>query len=129
MTTYEYLLKLPAGQETHQVKCKQCAKFFIQKAYLEKHYANRHADKDFAADYKGYVWVPEEQKASEKVPEQKLDSQQSQEELFNRIKNEFATQLGANLKKMEREIELLKKSTTNVEQMEMKRNEEFKSLA
>ena len=60
LTTYEYLLKLPAGAELQQVKCRQCEKFCIQKSYLEKHYMNRHADKNFAADYKGYNWVPQE---------------------------------------------------------------------
>jgi zinc finger protein DZIP1 len=29
LTTYEYLLKLPAGFETQQVRCKQCSKVFI----------------------------------------------------------------------------------------------------
>ena len=60
ITTYEYLLKLPAGQETQQIKCKQCAKFFVAKQFLEKHYANQHADKNFAVDYKGHVWTQPE---------------------------------------------------------------------
>ena len=37
--------------------------------------------------------------------------------------------MASNLGKMEKEIEALKKSTSNVEKMEMKREEDFKVLA
>ena len=66
LTTYEYLLKLPAGQETQQVRCKHCAKIFVQKQYLEKHYTRAHPDKSFSLDFKDYAWA-EETKASVKV--------------------------------------------------------------
>ena len=34
LSTYEYLLKLPAEQGSEFYKCKQCPKFFISKKYL-----------------------------------------------------------------------------------------------
>ena len=34
LTTYEYLLKLPAEQDQEFYKCKQCPKFFISTAFL-----------------------------------------------------------------------------------------------
>lgn len=139
ITTYEYLLKLPAGQETQQIKCKQCAKFFVARQFLEKHYTNHHADKNFAIDYKGHVWtqpeapksmLKEKDEAKERLEREKRekDEMQAREDLFNRLKNEFASQLATNLKKVEKEIEALKKSSANVEQMELRREEEIKAL-
>ena len=52
MSTYEYLLKLPAEQGSEFYKCKQCNKFFISKKYLQKHYTRTHPKNDFYADYK-----------------------------------------------------------------------------
>ena len=47
LSTYEYLLKLPAEQGSEFYKCKRCNKFFISKKYLQKHYARAHPDIDF----------------------------------------------------------------------------------
>jgi Skp family chaperone for outer membrane proteins len=44
LTTYEYLMKLPAEQEQEVLKCLHCSKFFVSKAYLQKHYAKHHPD-------------------------------------------------------------------------------------
>ena len=52
LSTYEYLLKLPAEQGSEFYKCKQCAKFFISKKYLQKHYARTHPKTDFYTDFK-----------------------------------------------------------------------------
>lgn len=52
LSTYEYLLKLPAEQGSEFYKCKQCTKFFISKKYLQKHYVRAHPKNDFYADYK-----------------------------------------------------------------------------
>lgn len=52
----------------------------------------------------------------------------STEELFTRLKSEFALQLAATMKKMEREVESLKKTTANVEALEMRRDEEFRQI-
>ena len=52
LSTYEYLLKLPAEQGSEFYKCKQCQKFFISKKYLQKHYTRAHPKTDFYTDYK-----------------------------------------------------------------------------
>ena len=52
LSTYEYLLKLPAEQGSEFYKCKQCTKFFINKKYLQKHYTRTHPKTDFYADFK-----------------------------------------------------------------------------
>ena len=52
LSTYEYLLKLPAEQGSEFYKCKQCTKFFINKKYLQKHYTRTHPKTDFYTDFK-----------------------------------------------------------------------------
>ena len=52
LSTYEYLLKLPADQESEFFKCKQCPKFFISKKFLQKHYTRSHPQNDFYIDFK-----------------------------------------------------------------------------
>jgi hypothetical protein len=74
--------------------------------------------------------LKEKDEAKERLEREKRekDEMQAREDLFNRLKNEFASQLATNLKKVEKEIEALKKSSANVEQMELRREEEIKAL-
>ena len=111
LSTYEYLLKLPAGQEQEYFKCKQCPKFFISRSFLEKHYSKQHAEKDFNVDYKDQKWGVLDEKPKEKEVKVKKDTS---DELFVKIKNELAAQLLSNLKRVEVEIETLKKAQINV---------------
>jgi Pyruvate/2-oxoacid:ferredoxin oxidoreductase delta subunit len=52
LSTYEYLMKLPAEQEQAVIKCKHCPKFFAAKSYLKKHYDRNHPDKDYYKDFR-----------------------------------------------------------------------------
>lgn len=47
LSTYEYLMKLPAEQEQDVIKCKRCHKFFLSKDYLKKHYSRQHPEVDY----------------------------------------------------------------------------------
>lgn len=49
--TYEYLLRLPAEHEQDVIKCRHCPKFFLSKAYLQKHYQRHHPQMDFFKDF------------------------------------------------------------------------------
>lgn len=50
LSTYEYLMKLPAEQEQEVIKCRHCHKFFLSKSYLQKHYQRHHPEFDFYRD-------------------------------------------------------------------------------
>jgi len=51
LSTYEYLMKLPSEQEQEVIKCKCCHKFFLSKAYLQKHYQRNHPEIDFYKEF------------------------------------------------------------------------------
>ena len=38
LSTYEYLMKLPAEKEAEVMKCKHCPKFFASRDFVQKHY-------------------------------------------------------------------------------------------
>ena len=44
LSTYEYLMKLPAEEEQAAAKCQHCHKFFLDRTYLRKHYQRHHPD-------------------------------------------------------------------------------------
>lgn len=60
LTTYEYLLRLPPSDQTQPTstaapegnfsRCRQCAKVFAERRFLEKHYAKSHPTIDFTKD-------------------------------------------------------------------------------
>lgn len=52
LSTYEYLMKIPAEKEQDVIKCSRCAKFFVTVDYLQKHYGRHHPDADFSKDFK-----------------------------------------------------------------------------
>jgi len=52
LSTYEYLLKLPSQQESDMFKCNQCAKVFISKEYVQRHYQRHHPTVNFTTDFK-----------------------------------------------------------------------------
>jgi len=49
--TYEYLMRLPPEQEQNVIKCRHCPKFFLSKAYLQKHYQRNHPQADFFTEF------------------------------------------------------------------------------
>ena len=51
LSTYEYLMKLPADQEQDVIKCKHCTKFFLSKEYLQRHYSRHHPEIDFYREF------------------------------------------------------------------------------
>ena len=52
LRTYAYLLQVPKeGDHSKAVKCPRCSKFFASADFLKKHYAKKHPEADFAADF------------------------------------------------------------------------------
>ena len=51
LSTYEYLMKLPAEKEAEVMKCSHCDKFFASRDYLHKHYTKYHPDRDFNLEH------------------------------------------------------------------------------
>jgi len=102
LSTYEYLMKLPAEQEQEAVKCFHCAKFFLSRDYLARHYQRHHPDADFGRLFKADLNDRDEQSQTQR--EQKIN----QEELFNKIKGELFSNLSESFKKIEGEISALK---------------------
>lgn len=49
--TYEYLMRLPPEQEQDVIKCRHCPKFFLSRAYLQKHYQRQHPKENFITDF------------------------------------------------------------------------------
>lgn len=113
LSTYEYLLKLPAEQETEFFKCKQCPKFFISKPFLQKHYDKNHGDKDFFADFKdekGMTLAKKERETREHS--EAKNKEVLSDELFNKIRGELSTQLKGNMNRIEAEISDIKMRQT-----------------
>ena len=143
LSTYEYLLKLPAEQGSEFYKCKQCTKFFINKKYLQKHYTRTHPKNDFYADYKteaDFERAPNPHSLAEpdltrSAPNAgpsttDLQSQiQQNEMLFTKIREELTCQLSTNLKKINTEITDIRSKQTMMSTMESRKAEEQKQLS
>jgi hypothetical protein len=57
LSTYEYLMKLPAEQEQEVIKCKRCPKFFLSKGYLQKHYLKTHPEVNFEREFSDQAFI------------------------------------------------------------------------
>ena len=141
LSTYEYLLKLPAEQGSEFYKCKQCTKFFISKKYLQKHYSRTHPNTDFYADYKTeadferhpnpHVLQPG---MAQTMPNQPTNNDlqaqiQQNETLFSKIREELTSQLSENLKKVNTEISDIRSKQSQLSTMDSRKNEEQRLLA
>ena len=115
LTTYEYLLKLPAEQDQEFYKCKQCPKFFISTAFLQKHYARSHPHVKYQDDFKTEADLERHPAGNSKVltetAQTKVDYREQQrqnEQMFQSFRSELQGQLEGNLKQIEVQINDIK---------------------
>ena len=145
LSTYEYLLKLPAEQGSEFYKCKQCAKFFISKKFLQKHYGRSHPKTDFYADYKtdaDFEKHPNPHVITEQTHHHYANTMPNQptasdmqlqihqnEMLFIKIREELQAQLSENLKKVNNEISEIRSRQTMMSTMDSRKTEEQRQFA
>ena len=93
LSTYEYLMKLPVEQEQDVIKCKSCHKFFLSKAYLQKHYQRHHPEIDFVREHADMINGHDKTLNDRTLSPLKAQPQINQDELFDKIKSELFVSL------------------------------------
>ena len=126
LSTFEYIMKMPADEQVRAIFCKRCHRAFREKKYVARHYAKFHAEQSYELDYAS----DEEREASSKKASTK---EVDQEELFKRIKSELFGSLDENFRKLETDMQGIKQKQQEAEKVKdmlqsyEQKNEEEKS--
>ena len=100
LSTFEYIMKMPADEQVRAIFCKRCHRAFREKKYVARHYAKFHAEQSYELDYAS----DEEREKGQKAGKKEVD----QEELFKRIKSELFGNLDENFRKLETDLQGIK---------------------
>ena len=66
LSTFEYIMKMPADEQVRAIFCKRCHRAFREKKYVARHYAKFHAEQSYELDYASDEEREKGQKAGKK---------------------------------------------------------------
>jgi hypothetical protein len=51
LSTFEYIMKLPADEQIKVIMCKRCERAFREKKYVKRHYLKFHPEQSYELDF------------------------------------------------------------------------------